>query len=239
MIYIVIRKTLDWTDETTFQMQIPDQVRAGVNLWNATFNIPYHEFRAELKRIAQINLSKVRNATLAKHNEVPYGAVAVPVDDDDWLSPELAQTLDRNWEDRIGCYWPSRFLEVTISFPHQLGLVRKLLFPSTKPRWLCTTNNYAVVYSPETADLLKGHIRASHWFLANPNAIMRIEQPLSIMNRTLASITQLRSRPSRSALIRKYRRYGRLYTRASTPDLPWCKPYLDMMAELYARLRLR
>jgi hypothetical protein len=239
MIYIVIRKTLDWANESAFRAQIPEEMRAAIGLWNATFNMPYHQYRSELRRIAQLNLARIQGAACVSQNEIPEGAVAVPVDDDDWFAPGLAQTLERSMGDHLGCYWPSRFLEVPISLLHRLGQIRRTLFPSTKPRWLCTTNNYAIVYGPKTADLLNSHVRASHWFLAHPSAVIHIGQPLSLMNRTLASTTQLRSRPSRAILMRKHRRYSRLYRRPAPSDLVWCEPYLAMMIDLHAQLHPR
>ena len=239
MIYIVLRKTLDWADEAAFRAQIPDEVRDGIEMWNRTFEMPYHQYRCGLKRIAQLNLSRIPGTASVSQREIPEGAVAVPVDDDDWFSPELAVTIEKSVGDHSGCYWPSRFLEVPISWPHRLGLLRRTLFPATRPRWLCTTNNYAVVYGPETSDLLISHVRASRWFLAHPSKVVHIGQPLSLMNRTLASTTQLRSRPSRALLLRKHRGYLKLYQRPAPPDLAWCEPYLAMIRILQAQLQPR
>ena len=239
MIYIVIRKTLDWADEAAFRAQIPEDVRAGIETWNATFEMPYHLYRCELKRIAQLNLMRTPGAACVSQKEIPEGAVAVPVDDDDWFAPDLAEAIEKGISDRSGCYWPSRFLELPISLTHRLSLIRRALFPSTKPYWLCTTNNYAVVYGPRTADLLNSHVRASRWFLAHPSDVIRLEQPLSLMNRTLASTTQLRSRPSRALLLRKHRRYLRVYKRPAPAGLEWCAPYLEMLRDLHGRLHPR
>ena len=239
MIYIVIRKTLDWADEAAFRAQIPDEMRAGIETWNATFEMPYHLYRCELKRIAQLNLTHIRGAACVAQKDIPEGAVAVPVDDADWFAPGMAEALEKSMSDRSGCYWPSRFLEAPISLPHRLGLIRRALLPSTKPRWLCTTNNYAIVYGPKTADLLNSHVRASQWFLAHPSDVIRMGQPLSLMNRTLASTTQLRSRPSRALLLRKHRRYLKIYERPAPAELKWCEPYLEMIRDLQARIHPR
>jgi hypothetical protein len=240
VIYIVVRRTTDWGDEAAFRAQIPENVRAGVALWNATFDMPYHLYRRELKRIAECNLSQVAGARCVRRDGIPAGSLAVPVDDDDWFAPGLAAVLEGTCDDgRFGCYWPSRFLEVPISFGHRLGLIRRALVPGTRPRWLCTTNNYAVRMRPETASLVDGHIQATRWFLAHPSAVQHIAQPLSLMNRTLASVTQLRTHPSRSLLLRKHRRYQRLYAKPAPPDLGWCEPYLAMMRDLTAEMRLR
>ena len=239
MIYILVRKTLDWANEAASRAQIPDVMRGGVELWNATFNMLYHQYRCELKRIAQLNWARVEGAACVPREDIPLSAVAVPVDDDDWFSPRLAWALEQSMGGYSSCYWPSRFLEVPISMPHRLGLIRRALFPSTKPRWLCTTNNYAIEYDPVRTDLLASHVRASSWFLAHPSKVIEIGWPLSLMNRTLSSTTQLRSHPSRPLLLRKHRRYAKLYERPAPSDLAWCEPYLAMMNELHAQLRPR
>jgi hypothetical protein len=239
MIYIVIRKTLDWADEAAFRAQIPDNMRAGVELWNSTFNMPYHHYRCELKRIAQLNLARIQGAACVSQSEIPEGAVAVPVDDDDWFAPWLAQALERSMGDHLGCSWHRRFLEVATTLPHRLGMIRRALFPNTRGRWFCITNNYAVVYGPRTADLLNSHTRATQRFLAHPSEVFQIGQSLSLMNRTLASTTHLYLRPSRALLLRKYRRYLKLYARAAPSDLKWCEPYLEMIRDLQARLHPR
>jgi len=252
MINVVVRRTTDWGNEAVFRAQLPENMRAGVAVWNATFDMPYHLFRRELKRIAEINLSRVQNARCLPLEEVPPGALAVPVDDDDWFSPDLARVLEAGFpSERSGGYWPSRFLEVPISFAHQVGLmlpgsfvtqlflIRRAIFPSARPKWLCMTNNYAVRMGPETAPLLLSHVLATQWFLAHPSAIQRIEQPLSLMNRSLASMTQLWSRPSRALLLRKFRRYQTLYAKPPPAEVAWCEPYVAMMRHLTAELRVR
>ena len=252
MIAIVIRRTTDWGNEAVFRAQLPETMRAGVALWDAIFDMPYHLFRRELKRIAELNLSRVRNARCLPIEEVPPGALAVPVDDDDWLSPDLALVLEAGLSaEHSGCYWPGRFLEVPTTFAHRVSLMlpgalvtrllsfRRVVFPSARPQWLCMTNNYAVRMGPETAPLLLSHRQATYWYLAHPAAVRRIEQPLSLMNRSLASTTQLWSPPSRALLLRKFRRYQALYARPAPADLAWCEPYVAMMRDLTAELRVR
>lgn len=240
MIHIVVRATLDWNDEAAFNAQIPAQVRPGVEAWKATFEMPYHIYRRELKRIAGHSLARVQDAACVPAQEVPRGALAVPVDDDDWFAPELGRVLQGHLAGgHAGYSWPSRFLEVPISTSHRLGLLARRILPQRPPRWLCTTNNYAVVYGPDTADLLHGHIRATNWFLAHPQLVRRLEEPLSLMNRTLASTTQLRSQPSPAVLRRKFHAYSTLYHQPPPVDLPWCAPYVEMMRELHAELQLR
>lgn len=96
MIYIVVRQTTDWNNEATFCAQIPEGVQPSIELRNATFTIPYHLYRRELKRIAQLNLAGIQRARYIPRNEVPEDAVVVPTDDDDWFSPQLAKVLEEH-----------------------------------------------------------------------------------------------------------------------------------------------
>lgn len=240
MIYIVVRQTTAWADERLFRSQIPEAIRETVELWNATFEMPYHLFRYELTRIAQLNWSRVAGAVCRARDAVPGGALVVPTDDDDWFSPHMAEILEARAHRRfVGWYWPSHFIEVPLSFRHRLGLMRRALFPSTPPKWLCTTNNYAVSMAGETAALLDNHMQASRWFESHSSAVVRLEEPLSLMNRTLASQTTLWSIRSRPALVCRFHQYRTLYEKEIPAGLEWCAPYRGMMAELMARLKLR
>jgi hypothetical protein len=240
MIYFVVRQTTDWGNEAVVRGQIPDGFRSAVGLWDATFLTPYHVFRQDLKRIAGLSLSRVPGAVVAPRAEVPAGAIVVPTDDDDWFAPGLAAALDAAADGgRSGYFWPSAFLEVPISLGHRLGLIRRALFPRTPPKWLCTTNNYAVAMSPALAPLIDSHIEASRWFVAHPGGVKRLGGRLSVMNRTLASRTSFRSVRTQKDLLRKLRRYRALYREPLPPDLAWCEPYVAMMRELMDALRCR
>jgi hypothetical protein len=240
MIYIVIRQTTDWGNEAVVQAQLPERFRDDVALWNATFNLPYHVFRLELARISRLSLSRVAGAVCVPRADVPPGAILVPTDDDDWFAPGLAAALEASLDGaRVGYYWPSAFIEVPISFRHRLGLINRAIFPSTPPKWLCTTNNYALVMGPETALLINSHVTASQWFVANPGMVKQLGDRLSLMNRTLASQTSFWSVKSQHDLVRKFHRYRKLYQRPMAPDLAWCEPYVAMMRDLMSALTLR
>jgi hypothetical protein len=240
MIYIVIRQTTDWGNEAVVHAQLPERFRGKVALWNATFNLPYHVFRLELARIARLSLSRVADAVYVPRAEVPAGAILVPTDDDDWFAPGLATALEAAVDgEHVGYYWPSAFVELPISRGHRLGLIRRAIFPSTSPKWLCTTNNYALAMGSETATLINSHVTASQWFIANPGAVKRLGDRLSVMNRTLASQTSFWSVKSQGDLVRKFHRYRRLYERRVAPDLAWCEPYVAMMRDVMNALTLR
>lgn len=244
MLYLWVRATANWEDEGAFLAQLDPAFKPKVDLWNATFDIPYHRFRHEIRRIAQMNLARVESAAVLPWHEIPDGALVAPVDDDDWFAPNLARVLESaNDAQAVGYFWTSSFVEVPINFGHRLGLLRRALFPSTSPRWICTTNNYAVVKRPDTRPLLEKHTVASERFAGRDAArVRRIDQRLSVMNRTLASQTSLgflRPRIRRAELLRKLRRYRTLYTAPLVPELAWCQPYREMMADLMRSLRVK
>jgi hypothetical protein len=248
VIHIWIRRTVDWADEEAAVAQLTDPwLKPKVPLWNATFNISYQRFRHRVAQIAQLNHSRVGGAVVSDWHEIPDGALVLPVDDDDWFTPGAARALDAEIDPgAIGYHWTSRWIEVPIDLGHRLYLLRRRLFPRTPPKWLCSTNNYAMVKSPDAKELLGSHIKASRWFEGpvqrGEASVKRIDGQLGLANRTLASQTTLSQRKyviGRSELIRKYRRYRRLYEQPLAPELEWCRPYVAMMSELMGELEIR
>jgi hypothetical protein len=223
--------------------RVVPEFRAKIDVWNETFEMPYHVFRRRLCEIAELNRSRVEGAVEAEWDEIPDGALVLPVDDDDWFAPEAARVVESEHDPALtGCYWFSNFLERPIHFRHRLGLIWGRIFPSTPLPFVCTTNNYAMVKSAETEVLLRRHVQASRWFDAGGGARMhKIERHLSLHNRNLASQTMFRlDKPTvrRSRLLRKRREYKRLYRRQPRPGLEWSRPYVAMMAELVEDLVL-
>ncbi|MGH2992333.1 MAG: hypothetical protein ACRDL1_02210, partial [Solirubrobacterales bacterium] len=243
VIYIWVRETTDWEDEQAFVAQMRSELEAKVELWNDTFNIPFHAFRQRVREIARLNHSRVEGSSCAVWDEIPEGGLVLPVDDDDWFAPDVGRVLESEFDSRAtGYYWISSFIQVPIHFRHRLGLIRRRISPRTPPKWVCTTNNYAMVKTAETKPLLASHVSASRWVEEREaNGMRRIERRLSIMNRTLASQTSLapkRSSISRRRLMWRFHRYKTLYRAATAPELSWCRPYVGMMAELMEELRV-
>lgn len=244
MVYIWIRATVDWADEEAFLAQLVPKFRPKVELWNETFNIPFHAFRHEVGRIAELSRSRVEGSVPADWDEIPGGALVLPCDDDDWFASDVASVLEQEHDARMaGYHWTSSFVEVPMHLGHRLYLVRRRLVPWWRPKFVLTTNNYALPKTPQTEELLRRHVRASQWFVAGGGKSMkRIDRRLSVMNRTLASTTSLGGgdpRLTRAMLIRKFRRYRRLYRRRVPHELAWCRPYVAMMADLMERLEVR
>jgi hypothetical protein len=239
-----VRRTTDWTNEAGVRAQLPDGFAPLVDLWNDTFDMPYHHFRQQLKQIAQANLASIEGAVTAALHEVPRGALIAPVDDDDWFSPEMAKVVADHRDARCQGYrWPSRFLEVPPNFDQWLGAWRRRLFPSTPQRWLCTTNNHVIENIPGVGRTVDSHIQATDWFVQNEALVKVLDVPLSLQNRNLASQTALLFRSgvmmTRSKLVRRHRQYRALYARPPRALPAWCRPPVGSMAELMLALRVR
>lgn len=242
--YICIRETVDWADEAAFRAQLPPEYAPTIALWDATFNIPYHLFRHRLREIASANLSQVRGAHIAAWDDVPAGALVLPVDDDDWFAPDAVEVVQAARQpDRMLYRWPIEFLETPIDWMHAVALMGRRWF-GTAPKWICSTNNYALIKTADATRLFRSHVAASHWVAANAARTGVLREHVSLMNRTLASRTSLhivkpeRVRDtSRVLLLRKYARYRRLYARRLPADLAWSRPYVAMMHDLMQQLR--
>jgi hypothetical protein len=243
--YIWVRRTVDWQEEEAVHAQLDPRFAPKVALWNETFNLPFHEFRHRVREIAQLNLARVAGAAQASWDDIPDGALVVPIDDDDWLAPDIGDALERELEDQAVCYrWRASWIEIPTTRGHRLYLTRRRLLPWTRERWVCSSNNYACIKNGETEALLASHVRASRWVEGAPaGAVKRIDRRLSLINRTLASQTALlHPNPSlsRRELLRRFRRYRTLYDHVPKgPELAWCRPYLELMSDLMSRLRVK
>jgi hypothetical protein len=241
MIYLCVRRTLDWSDERAFWAQIDERDRRGVEVWNRTFNVPFHLFRRRVREIAAQNHACVADVAHENWDAIPDGSLVLPVDDDDWFAPDIARHLVPHLDaDAIGCRWRCTWVEVPLNTAHRLRLLAH--------RWLgaplkffCTTNNYALFKRPGTRQLLHNHSKASEWFserLRQPDGggIRLLDARLSIANRTLGSATVLRQIERPGQLLRRFEAYRRLYRRDAGADLAWAGPYVAMMAALMDEL---
>lgn len=241
-VYICLRETLDWENEAAVDAGLVDRFRPQVETWNGTFNIPYHQFRHRLKVIAQRNLSRVEGVRCVRLEELPPDGLVVPVDDDDWFSPEVANRLREAFDPSIQAYyWTRHILEPERKLRAFKGWLRELITGEI----IFATNNYAVSNVPDFARFVRAHLVASEYFQAHPRQRRYLRAALSLHNRNLASQTvlgmgKLRPPIPREQLIERFGEYRTLYARTRLPRaLRWAEPYMAMMAELMDDLKLR
>lgn len=238
-----MRKTVDWLDEDAFWRQVEPRFKPRVELWNDVIGMPFHVFRHRVKEIAALNLSRVEGARVAEWEAIPEGARVVPVDDDDWFAPDLAEVLEREWGDAQGVHWNPVWIGVPSDFGHRIYATRRHILPFTPPHWTCDTNNYALVKGPVTRPMAESHKLATDWFDGpGRDAVRRIPGRPSANNRSLGSQTSLRptvrrGELTRARLLRRLARYKRLYRRRRWPREPdWARPYMALMADLMDEL---
>jgi hypothetical protein len=77
-----------------------------VRVWDATFPQPFFAVRAALKDIAQDNLEQVAQARRSTLDDSVRSdeTLIVPIDDDDWLRPDLFAALRPHLRDDIDGY---------------------------------------------------------------------------------------------------------------------------------------
>jgi hypothetical protein len=242
LLHICVRRTLPWHDEAAVAAALVPNMRPKVELWNATFNLRYPAFRLRLTRIARENLSRIENAKLARLEETPPGALVVPVDDDDWLSPEIGSRLLAEPDPSPHGYHWNRYILEAPRHPRRWPWARERRAADTS-RYTCGSNNYAIRNLPELAAAISSHVKASEHFDGNPSRVKHLDASLSLQSRNLASQTTLGKRVSeltRDELIEKFRGYRALYDRVRLPrELAWAQPSVIAMAELMHELRLK
>jgi len=242
VVHIWVRATLDYDDARAFEAELLPGFRDRVELWDATFTLPYRVFRGRVRAIARDNLARVEDAVRSAWEEIPAGALVLPCDDDDWFRPDAALVTQRE-AGPGGVRWRSSFLEVPMNWRHQLGVWRRHV-QGPRPQFICTTNNYALHLGPDARERMRSHLEASAWVARQPaGAVPFLRERLSLMNRTLASQTSLGAHKGgpipRRALLGKLERYRRLYARPLRGELAWAQPYADRMQELMVELELR
>jgi len=246
-IVICVRETLDWQDEAAVVAGMLAKFRPKYEAWNDRFNVPYHVFRHRVTEIARENLRRVEGARVVGPDSVPTGALVVPVDDDDWFHPELARHLRDAWEpEKRGYTWERRALEAP---PERNPLRwlpprgRRLLRQADHSVYTCGTNNYAVVNVAGWGDQIASHSAASEFFDAQPERVRHIPRALSLHNRNFSSRTVLGvggGPISWRRVMRRFRRYRRLYRHARLPaELAWANPYFERMEALMDELQPR
>jgi hypothetical protein len=114
---IILRSSPDWANynlersrEFLRGMNLPeDLVIEFAGLWRKHFRVDFRSVRAQLKALALQTYNEVKGAVLLRHEEWdgsgdPEGRIAF-VDDDDWMSPGLFESLPAKASGEEGVRW--------------------------------------------------------------------------------------------------------------------------------------
>jgi hypothetical protein len=149
---LILRGSPDWS---TFDLEssraflrrlrLPeDLVIAFAALWDAHFKVDYRGVRARLKAIALDTYRAVRRASLLRHEEWdgngPSGGRIAFVDDDDWMAPDLFESLPAPAPGEDGVRWGSlRLGRVFAPDGYAVPIIQRRALDR-----VVYTNNYAV-----------------------------------------------------------------------------------------------
>ena len=105
-ILVFIRQPINWQLATL--NNIPDRIRKIVSLWNV--DMPYFQFREEMKNISVQNWDKFSNYVftcsiedlLQRFGDFDENDYIIPTGDDLWHSPELSNFLLQQTSDVVG-----------------------------------------------------------------------------------------------------------------------------------------
>src|SRR5690349_6228572 len=100
--YVVLRNSPNWLSYTDRQSRdfcarfaLPENtILDFISIWDAAFDVDYRHFRHVTKETALANFAKVHGSIFLEHTDFRALALepddlAVFVDDDDWLAPDL------------------------------------------------------------------------------------------------------------------------------------------------------
>ena len=246
MLYICIRKTTQWADEEIFLEQLQEKFKTSVEAWNQTFDMPYHLFRDKIKMIAQSNLAMVNDSVVTTFENVPDGGLILPIDDDDWLAPNLVSKIQTELEEGVtGYHWIHDRLSVPRprnTWSRFSRFVAENILGKSSSRYIFQTNNYMFVKGRVPLGAVRFHTRANRYFLKNFDRTKYIHNHLSVWNQTIASKISMgwpRRSISSEMLKKNYYLYKELYDTVELPNHPWSVPYVVRMRELMEELRIR
>jgi SAM-dependent methyltransferase len=223
---------------------------AAIRLWNRTFGMSYFAYRQRLKEIAELSWTRIRNldAIVRVPNLMPAldaleRYIVLPVDDDDWFHPDVADVLRQHWRPNVDAFhWPD-VLYRPVPFQdrfdqpvHQERLGVR--------RWDSdfATNGYALTRAGlgKCKAELRRRVLAFHWsagktFHSTGFERSFIDRPLSASNKSLASCTNLNCMTDRATLLRNVPHLSKRTTGIS-PTLEWTADYVARTEDLNAEL---
>ncbi|MFV0442077.1 MAG: class I SAM-dependent methyltransferase [Planctomycetaceae bacterium] len=266
-VVLYVRTNLDWetlTEESFLrQEECANSVRAmsadqkqtllhAIQLWNRTFGVSYFAYRQRLKEIAELNWTRIRNLDLVVRRQDLFTVVehldrfiVLPVDDDDWFHPDVADILRRHWRPDVDAFhWPDGLYR---SVPFQDRFDQTAAQDRLVVRhWAgdFATNGYALTRTGVSRCNVQTRRRvlAFHWAAGktfHQPGFTRcwIDQPLSASNKSLASATNLKALFHRADVVRNVPHLRRRTTNIP-PQLRWTQEYVALTEHLNKSLCL-
>jgi hypothetical protein len=159
-----------------------------VDIWDRIFAIDYRHVREAIKAISLMNFGAVENATCLSDSEfarlsVSPDDLAVFIDDDDWLAPDLFTILRNAQELSDGARWGSIRIGAPFTFEPK---PEDHVFAYRPIDNILYTNNYAVTgrcISNVGLRLLLEHFDAQHQFNTDRFHPQQIAEYLSCANK--------------------------------------------------------
>ena len=221
-----------------------------IRLWNRTFGVSYFEYRQRLREIAELSWSRVRDLDLLVRQQDLYELlearqqyIVLPVDDDDWFHPDVANVVREHWRPELDVlHWPDG---VFCSVPFQDRFEETAALPRLRERhWKgnFTTNGYALTkkgLAQCAGDLRKRvvlyHLQAGEIFHGEQFRRRFIDRPLSVTNKSLASCVNLRQMSGERDLLRNVAHLARR-TADIPPPLAWAAEHVSLTENLNREL---
>jgi len=184
-------------------------IRSGiVEEWNQSLGLSYFAFRSAICKIAERCIGQVRDAVVIKgpkrlHQELELErpSIIIPIDDDDWLRPDIAcvllDTLSEIPEEKPpSAFWWTPGFFPTFTHPQLIpigcGPKKARFSQAVNTAYLKSKigqhKTHKQLYSIERR--LSDHVLASRYWGKRPN--IYIPRRLSIANKTVASLVNLK-----------------------------------------------
>jgi hypothetical protein len=235
MIIIIVRTKTDWLNYTIKDLKYKRSLIPYVKKWNSSgLNMSYFQFRHELKNIAVRSWISCSDVIVHNHEynlKLSDEDIIIPVDDDDWFSPEISKLKIDNYD---FIQWKESRLSA-----HQC----MYFHPVHRTHYRCGTNNFA--FNQKVYKLLKGkvfsHSSASR-FSRDKNLEelglkkLSLKDSLSTTLKHIASAFYTMSKVKQSPRDIKDVIVENINNFDNIEVFDWAKPYFEDVKTLYKKL---
>lgn len=224
---------------------------SGIRVWNSVLGMSYFCYRQRLREISNRNWCRLRNLDLVLINHNHYQslldwseAYVVPVDEDDWFRPDLADLLRSvptadvdivRWKD--AAFRPIPQLSDQDDLRGTRPRIRLRASPEGVP-----TNSYAVstrLLARLPLDVGKSclmkHWEVDRYIVAHSASVHSMPEYVGVTHKSLASWTNIKSVRSTDFLLEQLDRLT-LQTHSFPNEVAWAQEYVSLSEELNQHL---